>query len=686
MQGYPISDFTTEKIGSGSLGDVFKATHNKSRALLTAKTLLYNRFKEGKEEEFFQQIRRIQELKDFLIPQLFVNYVDFSTKIEKGTDLIQPSILFMEYCHYDSLEKIITQRIQISFTHKIRILFGVACAFDILHEHNLYHLNLKPSNIMLDEIYSPRLTDYGIYQFVSQHNPTSSRYWPEYFNPQDLIMQIRCDPVLMQFVDIYSFGVLIFEVFTGEQWDDRDNGGEYLSNFAPPYFSDLFQRCLGMKTSEQGISFKIIRSEMLKFIVSSNVDYNEWIYYMLGFCININDFTPIGLKVPRHRFFMDILVNIKPEEWKNDNTNLMFFDVALYQINQNVAEVPVWVEAKITNTTLIQPIRFYDFYKRSGRVLFNFTPGDLLAYYYQPLTLVELLSFIYACFDTLRCIHQKGFVVNTISLWSVMIDHNKMPKFIYYFLMTKNKSHCPNPPEQFRNTLSFNIDQPTEMAPELFLTNPISTTQSDIYSMAYIIIQLITHNDVFLSNDYDMLMKRKTQEHQEMEKNMYKLLDSSENSSHCIIPKLLIAVLLKCVQSNPEERLTAEEVCKVTQEIAEDIEKKFISSITISSFKKMKEQLKNYDNSYKTQHIEWKQLMELGFKGNLSMLIYYVMCNIKAQNTISQNDLTLLRTFLAMNPINNPRMDYIKNEVAGIINTRKQTTKSIPEQDGQRYM
>lgn len=51
---------------------------------------------------------------------------------------------------------------QYDFTHKLIISYGIACAIEYLHSHDIVHQNIKSTNVLLDEELRPYLADLKI--------------------------------------------------------------------------------------------------------------------------------------------------------------------------------------------------------------------------------------------------------------------------------------------------------------------------------------------------------------------------------------------------------------------------------------------------------------------------------------------------------------------------------------------
>ena len=90
------------------------------------------------------------------------------------------------------------------------ILAGVACA----HAQGVLHLDLSPSNIMVDKTGIPRIMDFGLAKLAGMNTPNSSEELkgsplymsPEHFNNHSLTARS----------DVFALGLILFEMLTGK--------------------------------------------------------------------------------------------------------------------------------------------------------------------------------------------------------------------------------------------------------------------------------------------------------------------------------------------------------------------------------------------------------------------------------------------------------------------------------------
>ena len=116
----------------------------------------------------------------------------------------------------------LTQKIRIaplSIDEILRYGSEIASALDYLHSQGVIHRDLKSQNILLDLRHRCYLTDFGLARLVSTSTVAfhTGQGTPHYAPPEQI--QSR---VLTPKSDFYSFGILLYEMFTGQlPWNGK---------------------------------------------------------------------------------------------------------------------------------------------------------------------------------------------------------------------------------------------------------------------------------------------------------------------------------------------------------------------------------------------------------------------------------------------------------------------------------
>ncbi|XP_047945497.1 probable LRR receptor-like serine/threonine-protein kinase At3g47570 [Salvia hispanica] len=130
--------------------------------------------------------------------------------------------LILEYMPNGNLEKwLYSHNYFLNFMERLNIMIDVASALEYLHggySTPIFHSDLKPSNVLLDEDMVTLVSDFGIAKFLCDGDSTVltntlgtlGYIAPEYGS--EGLVSTRCD--------VYSYGVMLMEVFTRKKPSD----------------------------------------------------------------------------------------------------------------------------------------------------------------------------------------------------------------------------------------------------------------------------------------------------------------------------------------------------------------------------------------------------------------------------------------------------------------------------------
>ena len=107
---------------------------------------------------------------------------------------------------------------RLSREHQIDLLIKVCSALDHAHKRGVMHLDLKPSNVRIDASGEPVVLDFGLARLTSENAEIEFlglgvAGTPAYMAPE----QVRESEDVDVRADVYSFGLLMYEVVTGNR-------------------------------------------------------------------------------------------------------------------------------------------------------------------------------------------------------------------------------------------------------------------------------------------------------------------------------------------------------------------------------------------------------------------------------------------------------------------------------------
>jgi serine/threonine-protein kinase len=162
--------------------------------------------------------------------------------------------LSMEYVDGDDLSQVLRRLGSPSKDKALEIARQLCLGLAAAHESKVLHRDLKPANVMLDGRGRVRITDFGLAGLADEIEASSERAGtPAYMAPE----QMESGQVSVR-SDIYSLGLLLYELFTGKRAFDgespkavrrtRSSGSapsmQSMSDPVDPAIERVIQRCL----------------------------------------------------------------------------------------------------------------------------------------------------------------------------------------------------------------------------------------------------------------------------------------------------------------------------------------------------------------------------------------------------------------------------------------------------------
>lgn len=192
------------KLGSGGFGSVFKGK-------IGRETIAVKRLESVQQgtEEFLAEVMTIGRMHHHNLVRLIGFCAEKSHRL-----------LVYEYLCNGSLDKWIFHACPVftlSWKTRRNIIIAIARGLSYLHEEckeKIAHLDIKPQNILLDDRFNAKLSDFGLSKMINRDQSkimTRMRGTRGYLAPEWLGSKIT------EKADIYSFGIVVVEIICGRE-------------------------------------------------------------------------------------------------------------------------------------------------------------------------------------------------------------------------------------------------------------------------------------------------------------------------------------------------------------------------------------------------------------------------------------------------------------------------------------
>ncbi|KAH7405156.1 hypothetical protein KP509_15G059000 [Ceratopteris richardii] len=206
-------------IGRGGFGEVYRAELGDGSVVAIKKLIHYS----------FQGCREFTAEMETLGKIKHRNLVPLLGYCKVGDE----RLLIYEYMQGGSLEDVLhggTREARERLTWKVRkqIAMGAAKGLAFLHHKcipHIIHRDVKSSNVLLDKNLEPRVSDFGMARLISAldtHLSVSTLAGTPGYVPPEYYQSFRCTTK----GDIYSFGVVILELLTGQRPTHKEEFGD----------------------------------------------------------------------------------------------------------------------------------------------------------------------------------------------------------------------------------------------------------------------------------------------------------------------------------------------------------------------------------------------------------------------------------------------------------------------------
>jgi len=199
-------------LGEGGMGVVWLAEREDTGTRVAIKFLPNANLSPARRERFAREIKTLAKLKHPYIARLY----------DAGTLADGTPWFVMEYVEGERLTDYF--RANAFGIGEILQIFRKVCeAVQYAHSQEIIHRDLKPSNILVEKDGTPRLLDFGIARELQGLDDPSERTRAglRFLSPEYAAPEWERDGTVGFFTDVYSLGVILYELLTGRLPFDR---------------------------------------------------------------------------------------------------------------------------------------------------------------------------------------------------------------------------------------------------------------------------------------------------------------------------------------------------------------------------------------------------------------------------------------------------------------------------------
>ena len=191
-----------EKVGTGGMADVYKSKDHTLNRFVAVK-VLKQEFSEN--ANFVSKFRVEAQAAAGLMHPNIVNVYDVGE--EKGIYYI-----VMELVDGITLKNYIAKKGNLGYKEAVTIALQVSMGLEAAHRNHIIHRDIKPQNIIISREGKVKVTDFGIAKAATSDTITSNVMGSVHYTSPEQARGGFSD----EKSDVYSLGVTLFEMLTGE--------------------------------------------------------------------------------------------------------------------------------------------------------------------------------------------------------------------------------------------------------------------------------------------------------------------------------------------------------------------------------------------------------------------------------------------------------------------------------------
>lgn len=242
-----------DMIGRGGMGCIYKVYDNTLKEEVALKTLL-PQFARDKlvVDRFYNEARIARALSHEGIVRVH--------DIGLDGDILYISMEFLKGKSLRALMDAQPPGTLLPITQVLRIFESLCAALDYAHQFTV-HRDIKPENVMIGNEGAVKLMDFGISKLVTHTSMTATSVvmgTPHYMSPEQLKDSANVDGR----ADVYSVGVMLYEVTTGNIPTGVPKPASQLQSEVPHKIDEIISKCLEPDPARRYQSASELRKEL----------------------------------------------------------------------------------------------------------------------------------------------------------------------------------------------------------------------------------------------------------------------------------------------------------------------------------------------------------------------------------------------------------------------------------------
>ncbi len=195
------------QLGRGAMGTVYEGFDPVIERVVAIKTVRLPEVADDETKEEIARFRREAQAAGRLTHPNIVGVFDYG----ETADL---AYIVMEYVDGPSLKNLLDKNERFPLPEIVRIMGDLLAGLQFSHERGVVHRDIKPANLMLTKAGQGKIADFGIARIESSSMTQAGTVLgtPAYMSPEQFMGQ-----VVDARSDIYSSGVLLYQLLTGER-------------------------------------------------------------------------------------------------------------------------------------------------------------------------------------------------------------------------------------------------------------------------------------------------------------------------------------------------------------------------------------------------------------------------------------------------------------------------------------